>query len=388
MNTIEIADIVSRHNLLRYLSLFIKDDDMSSSPDMKNFMLIFKNDNTPCIAPSYGEFHWIDKETRNEFTFTYMEEGKPVQWNMEPGGTYFKRMKISHPNLPVLKEFVTRAITHKEKNDDNRITIYNSCSKGYFNSPSKIYAQDIETGIYIPKNIKDELISHIDHFLDPKTKARYIRYGRDYKLGFMLAGQSGSGKSSVIKAIAAKYDKPIYVFNFSKSLTDEVFISLMREIKNDSIILFEDIDAFFVDREPVNINISFSALLNIMDGVFSCTSGCITFITANNPDRLDSALIRPGRIDKIIRFEYPRKAEIKAAFNDIVDPDPKTDKTPDNFEEFYSHIKNSKITMAGIIDYLFRYHHDNLYIKNIDELLNQTQIYHELVNDKTEKLYS
>ena len=388
MNTIEIADIVSRHNLLRYLSLFIKDDDLSSSPDMKNFMILFKNDDTPCMVPSYGEFHWIDKETNNEFMISYLEEGDPVPSSMEPGGAYFKRMKISHPNLPILKEFVTRAITYKEKNDDNRITIYNSCSKGYFESPTKIYAQDIDTGIYVPENIKKNIISRIDHFLDPKTKSRYIRYGRDYKLGFMLAGQSGAGKSSIIKAIAAKYDKPIYVFNFSKSLTDEVFISLMREIKNDSIILFEDIDAFFVDREPVNINISFSALLNIMDGVFSCTSGCITFLTANNPDRLDSALIRPGRIDKIIRFDYPRKAEIKAAFNDMIDIDDDTGEMPNNFEEFYSLIKNMKITMAGIIDYLFRYHYDNLYIKNIDELLNQTQLYHEIVNDKTEKMYS
>jgi hypothetical protein len=72
----------------------------------------------------------------------------------------------------------------------------------------------------------------------------------------------------------------------------------------------------------------------------------------------------------------------------MVDADSIDGDVPDNFEEFYSHIKNIKITMAGIIDYLFRYHHDNLYIKHIDELLNQTQLYHEIVNDKTEKMYS
>ena len=389
MNSIEITDAVARINFLRYLSLFIKEDDLTASPDIKNFILMFRNDDEPCISPSYGEFHWHDIESGNEFLIHYMEEGDTLPSPMDMNGAvYFKRLKIFHPNLTALKEFITRAVTYKEKKKETRINVYKSNSKGYFDCPAKVYAQDFETGIYIPSAIKDEIISRIDTFLKPRTKERYIRYGRDYKLSFMLAGQCGAGKSALIKSIAAKYDKSVYAFNFSKNLTDDTLINLMREVKNDSIILFEDIDAFFINREALNINISFSALLNIMDGVYTSTAGCITFITANNPDRLDSALIRPGRIDKIIRFDYPRKTEIRTAFNDMVDPDPKTGKTPDNFEEFYSHIKNVKITMAGIIDYLFRYHYDNLYIKNIEELLNQTQIYHEIINDKTEKMYA
>lgn len=390
MNTIEIENAVARSSFMKYLSTFLK-EDISCSPDIKNFLLIFNNEETSNvgIAPSYGEFHWIDKIKNNEFVVSYIEEGNPVGTSMELSGVvYFKRMKVSHPNLDILKEFIERAIEYKEKKENKKILVYRSSSKGYFENCGKVYAQDIDNNVYIPKDIKNSLISHIENFISPKTKERYLKYGRIYKTSIMLTGVPGSGKTSIVKAIASKYDRPVYVFNFTKELNDEGLINLMREIKNDSIILFEDIDAFFVDREPQKINISFSALLNVMDGIYGSTSGCITFITANNPDRLDSALIRPGRVDKIIKFDYPRKSEIKQAFDDMVEPDPNTNAPPVNFEEFYSHIKIIKITMAGIIDYLFRYYYDNLYITKINELIEQNQIYHDIINDKCDKLYS
>jgi SpoVK/Ycf46/Vps4 family AAA+-type ATPase len=109
-------------------------------------------------------------------------------------------------------------------------------------------------------------------------------------------------------------------------------------------------------------------------------NGVITFLTANNPDRLDPALIRPGRVDIILKFNYPRKQEVKVAFMEM------TTRENDDFEEFYQHIKNTKISMSGIIEYLFR--NEKTYMKNIAELLEQTQLLHEIVNDKSDKLYS
>lgn len=387
MNSIEITDTINRVNFLRYLSKFISDTDLSCSPDIKNFSILFNSSDVPCITPSYGEFKWIDKVTGNEFIILYCEEGDPVSIPIELAPMYFKRFKVSHPNLSVLKEFVARAITYKEPPDNDKITIYKSSHKGYFEQCCKIYSQNIDTGIYIPQEIKKSVISHIDNFLLPNTKARYIKFGRTYKTGILLTGVPGTGKSALIKAIAGKYKRTVYVVSFSKKLDDDHFIDLIRDIKSDSILLFEDIDAYFVNREPQDINVSFSALLNVLDGVYSSTTGCITFMTANNPDRLDPALIRPGRIDKIVRFDYPKKSEIRMAFCDIIDDVEGIDKNKE-FEEFYAHIKGIKISMAGIIDYLFRYYKDREYITNIQELIDQTHTFHEIVNDKTDKLYS
>ena len=74
----------------------------------------------------------------------------------------------------------------------------------------------------------------------------------------------------------------------------------------NSIILLEDIDGIFVQRESVNYggddeeegrrHISFSGLINALDGIRS-QEGRILFMTTNHKEKLDAALLRPGRAD-------------------------------------------------------------------------------------------
>lgn len=79
----------------------------------------------------------------------------------------------------------------------------------------------------------------------------------------------------------------------------------MNVAPEQSIILLEDIDAAFVSREDTSqqkqafegLNrVTFSGLLNCLDGVAS-TEARIVFMTTNYIERLDPALIRPGRVD-------------------------------------------------------------------------------------------
>jgi hypothetical protein len=372
MNSIELPGLISQVTFLKYLNEFCK----AHTNDLKNFFIFIDSDNTSCIYPSYGDFHWHDDESNTEFLISYHEEGKPLSSHINDI-SYFKRLKISHPDISILQKFVTKALTYEKHLDDQKIRVYNSTSKGYFELYGTIYCQTYQS-IYLPNEIKKMINTHIDTFLN--SKERYVKFGRAYKTSFLLSGVPGSGKSSLAKAIALKYKRPIYMLNFSINMTDETFISMMSDLKDDSILLIEDIDSFFVERQPININISFSALINFMDGVLGKSNGLITFITANNPDRLDPALIRPGRVDIILKFNYPKKQEINTAFLEM------TSGNQEDFEEFYSHIKNIKISMSGIIDYLFR--NETTFIKNISGLLEQTQILQEIVNDKTDKIYN
>lgn len=59
--------------------------------------------------------------------------------------------------------------------------------------------------------------------------------------------------------------------------------------------------------------ISLSGLLNAIDGV-SSTEGRILIMTTNNPEELDKALIRPGRVDMHVVFELPAKVEMRELF--------------------------------------------------------------------------
>ena len=63
------------------------------------------------------------------------------------------------------------------------------------------------------------------------------------------------------------------------------------------MVLLEDVDGMFSQRAKIdNGKLSFSAFLNAIDGVCS-TEGMILYMTTNHKERLDEALIRPGRAD-------------------------------------------------------------------------------------------
>jgi chaperone BCS1 len=370
MFTIEIDGCIKQGLFIRYLGDSYKNECTREKTNLLNFGIIVENDNTCYLHPSYGEFNWVD--TNNTFNISYYEEGKPMASKTRSEGvTHFKRLKVSHDNLEVLDKFVSKALSYVKKEEKGKIDLYSSTTHGYFSSCGKIYAQPIEY-IYLPPDIKTQITDHIDKFIS--LRDRYLKFGRAYNTSLLLTGVPGSGKSSLVKGLALKYNRPVYALNFTKGMTDEKLIDLMMELKNDTILLMEDIDSFMVDRQPVNIDISFSALINVMDGVIRKSSGVITIITANNPERLDRALIRPGRVDKIIHFDYPKKPEIKQAFDDM------TNGTEEEFEEFFKTIRNLKISMSGIVDYLFR--NQDTYLTNIAELLLQSQMIHDIVTDK------
>lgn len=111
-------------------------------------------------------------------------------------------------------------------------------------------------------------------------------------------------------------------------LKDDTLQVLMSSIGKKAILLLEDVDAVFAprcqDEERSDNNdallgklsireakscISFSGLLNAIDGVAS-KENYIIFMTTNRIEKLDSALIRPGRIDMRQLIDYPDEKQI------------------------------------------------------------------------------
>lgn len=301
------------------------------------------------LIPGIGEYKF------EEFTFTFKEEGKPKG---DPP-SYFRRMVISHPNsFEKIENLLKDAFIKNYKKQT--IKVYNCSRHGYWTTRPEVVSQNIEH-IFIPKETKNEVTHMIEEFI--KNKDRYATFGRMYKMGFLFTGVPGSGKTSFVKSIALKHQRPVYSISFSRSLTEEKLFDLINDMNDNSILLIEDIDSFFVERKPEETTcVSFSSIINILDGVLSNGNGIITFMTANNAKLLDKALIRPGRIDKIVYFDFPKKSEIREAFMHMTDGL--------NFDDFYNQIKNKKINMSGIIDYMFR--NETTYMKNIHQLLNDS----------------
>jgi chaperone BCS1 len=150
---------------------------------------------------------------------------------------------------------------------------------------------------------KNTLINDIKDFIDKESW--YNKRNLNYRRGYLLYGEPGNGKTSLCLAISKKFNRDIYFLNLNDLEKDSHLFSLFVSIKNNSIIVIEDIDAIFANREEEQ-KISFSSLLNCLDGVLS-KYGVILIMTTNHIDKLDWALIREGRVDKKIHIPNPPK---------------------------------------------------------------------------------
>ncbi|XP_043489320.1 mitochondrial chaperone BCS1 [Polistes fuscatus] len=160
------------------------------------------------------------------------------------------------------------------------------------------------TSVVLDAGISERILNDCKDFIN--TPSWYSDRGIPYRRGYLLHGPPGCGKSSFITALAGELERGICVLNLSeRGLTDDRLNHLLAVAPQQTIILLEDIDAAFTSREESKevkaaydgLNrVTFSGLLNCLDGVAS-TEARILFMTTNYLERLDPALVRPGRVD-------------------------------------------------------------------------------------------
>lgn len=170
--------------------------------------------------------------------------------------------------------------------------------------------------VILDDGIAENIVKDVKDFLT--SGDWYHSRGIPYRRGYLLYGPPGSGKTSFIQALAGDLDYNICILNLSeKNLTDDRLNHLMNHIPQRSILLLEDIDAAFNQREKNDQNytsgVTFSGLLNALDGVASAEE-CITFMTTNHPEKLDPALLRPGRVDFKILIDNATEHQVEQMF--------------------------------------------------------------------------
>ncbi|PKS05511.1 hypothetical protein jhhlp_008889 [Lomentospora prolificans] len=161
--------------------------------------------------------------------------------------------------------------------------------------------------VHFDHGLKHELLADIRNYLDPKTQKRYQSRSMPYRRGYLFYGPPGTGKSSLSLAIAGEFGLDLYEVKVPSVSTDADLEQMFQEIPPRCIVLLEDIDAVWTDRagpeknghdgtSTPTSNCTLSGLLNVLDGVGS-QEGRIVIMTTNRPECLDSALVRPGRVD-------------------------------------------------------------------------------------------
>lgn len=180
--------------------------------------------------------------------------------------------------------------------------------------------QDIPTrkidSVVLKEGLKEELLADLNKFI--KDEKKYTQLGIPYHRGYLFHGPAGTGKSSIIKALAGELGLDLWYAPLGDLKEDSSLVDLIRQVKSRGILLLEDVDSFSaaVDRaddgkaqHESGTGISTSALLNALDGVVT-PHGLITVMTTNHLHKLDPALIRNGRADKVIELGLPSVEEM------------------------------------------------------------------------------
>ncbi|KAI8583676.1 hypothetical protein K450DRAFT_222254 [Umbelopsis ramanniana AG] len=205
--------------------------------------------------------------------------------------------------------------------------------------------------IVISPTVKQRLVSDAKEFLESENF--YAERGLPYRRGYLLYGQPGSGKSSMIHSLAGELGLNIYVITLSnKSLTDDTLGELVSDTPSRCLLLIEDVDSAFVQRTQgaASSSVTFSGLLNAIDGV-AAQEGRILCMTTNHIERLDPALIRPGRIDVRILFENATQAQAAELFRKFYPRIPEIEAAMMS-KEFSSSIPDRQFSMAHLQGYL------------------------------------
>lgn len=233
------------------------------------------------------------------------------------------------------------------KEDDMCIYVWRD---NQWNMQTTVKRRPIES-VVLKKEIKDSLVNNMQYFFD--NREWYEKRGLAYKQTNVLHGVPGTGKSSTIKALASHFGRNICNIDMDM-MSNMSFESAMATVPKNSIVLIEDFDSCSSTHSRTGANMALKAkgdlsskvvsvsvddgkpkpseeqtprsaladfasefpqltlskILNVMDGVVSL-DGTVIFLTTNHLEKIDSAVIRKGRVDNIFEIPYMEDTEIR-----------------------------------------------------------------------------
>ncbi|KAL6756916.1 BCS1 N terminal-domain-containing protein [Haematococcus lacustris] len=221
----------------------------------------------------------------------------------------------------ILEDMLAQAYAAYTATTRQRTVIYSMTTDGYWDRIGSRPLRPMST-VVLPGDQAAALLADCQQYLD--SEAWYAHHGIPYRRGYLLYGVPGSGKTSLVTALAGSLAMDIYVVTLSSpAMTDETLRQLLNTAGEKCCLLLEDVDAAFVGREGQAGGtagaITFSGLLNAIDGV-AAQEGRLLFMTTNHINRLSSALIRPGRVDVRVEFSHATKDQAARLFMSFYDP--------------------------------------------------------------------
>jgi chaperone BCS1 len=244
-----------------------------------------------------------------------------------------------------------------DKKDKSGILLYYD-SQTYAANCKRVYNYKTFDNLFFAG--KDDLLADLDRFKNSLEK--YENLGISYKRGYYLYGPPGTGKTSIAIAMADYLNAPIYMMNLSMFSNDSEVINYVSDIRDNSIILLEDVDRIIGnDIDTAKIKVGISTLLNCLSGGYA-PSNVVFVMTTNHPDKIDPAIVRKGRFDKTMLIGYPSDRDKADYINNFYG----TNLSPDS-------LRGIKCNMVDVEDACLRYNNHNDAIKILRYETNNLQ---------------
>ncbi|KAK2990418.1 hypothetical protein RJ640_011166 [Escallonia rubra] len=211
--------------------------------------------------------------------------------------------------------------------------------------------------------MKEMVLKDLERFV--KRREYYRTVGKAWKRGYLLYGPPGTGKSSLIAAMANYLKFDIYDLELTDLRRNSELRQLLVGTANRSILVVEDIDCtvelqdrlahkarapqpgFYQEESKVTL----SGLLNFTDGLWSsCGDERIIIFTTNHKEKLDPAMLRPGRMDLHIHMSYCTPCGFKLLAANYLGGI----KKHELFEEIEELIRTTEVTPAEVAEQLLK----------------------------------
>ncbi|KAG8462988.1 hypothetical protein KFE25_001761 [Diacronema lutheri] len=219
--------------------------------------------------------------------------------------------------LEVIQSFCDQLLRDSEMTRPGMFTIFKfNARQSTWRREARTASRPVES-VVLPAETKRALVADMVDFLAPRTQRWYRKHGIPYRRSYLFHGTPGAGKTSLIQALAGEFERNLCYLNPSHpDMTDDALKHAVERAPVSSLIVLEDIDALFSKQREAKVaqsKLTFSGLLNALDGVGS-SSGQVFILTTNFKEKLDDALIRPGRVDLHVAFTDATREQMVTLF--------------------------------------------------------------------------
>ncbi|KAI9026480.1 P-loop containing nucleoside triphosphate hydrolase protein [Phycomyces nitens] len=221
--------------------------------------------------------------------------------------TEYISISMEDEDLNLLKQFMQEWADQYNEQDGDNVTIYKY--NGYsWECMKTIEPRGFET-VNLKPGLKEKVVNDMEIFRH--RRKWYKTRGIPYRRGYLLYGPPGTGKTSLIQALASKLGMNVAVVSLLEVHGDSEFTDMLADAPSNSLLVIEDLDHYMGSTEGGRLTMS--GMLNALDGIQG-QEGAMIFMTCNDFNKIQPALLRPGRMDVKLKLDYAVREQVVDMF--------------------------------------------------------------------------